>query len=123
MLSRDCQNGTLVNVTQSDDELVFTAGGYGDIVTVLSQPSQFKRSGSGSNQTASSVAQSQLLWCETVKAAPLPLFGPADECDATDVVMEAASLEPLIDRWLQLVRDGRERVPNQMDLVLQDLGP
>ena len=31
----------------------------------------------------------------------------------------------LIDKWLQLVhvRDGRERVPNQMDMVLPDLGP
>merc|ERR1711879_609398 len=33
------------------------------------------------------------------------------------------NLEPLIEKWLDLVRAGHERQPNQMDLILDHLGP
>jgi len=33
------------------------------------------------------------------------------------------TLEPLVERWLRLVRAGRERQPGQMDMILEHLGP
>ena len=42
--------------------------------------------------------------------------------DAGDIEV-ADSLSPLVEHWLALVRAGRERRPQQMDVVLRDMGP
>mmetsp|Transcript_7210 Transcript_7210/g.17806 ORF Transcript_7210/g.17806 Transcript_7210/m.17806 type:complete len:155 (-) Transcript_7210:410-874(-) len=46
-----------------------------------------------------------------------------DEGEAADVTV-GKELEPLVEQWMGLVRDGNhEREPGQLDEVLSDLGP
>lgn len=40
-----------------------------------------------------------------------------------DAVIAAEALGPLVARWIELVRGGRERSEGQLDRILTDLGP
>lgn len=46
-----------------------------------------------------------------------------DEHPTQEELRLSASLGPLVDAWLGLVRASRERQPGQMDLILGHLGP
>lgn len=57
-------------------------------------------------------------------AVAVPLGAEAPEEQPTDAMIERSkALEELVDEWMALVRNGRERQPGQLDGVLADMGP
>ena len=95
---------------------------------ILATGTQVRVVVSEDNSTVTLIGQRRYTLCATPRLAADTYYvsdvewTERDEGD-NDAVVAAEALGPLVARWIELVRGGRERSEGQLDRILTDLGP